>query len=127
MKELLKMFPEKIEVKLGDKVVEIKTIPFGKLPQIADLADKIMNKVQKNPSNDLGITKAVFEIMKEDFEGVVKGLEITTTLDAKEINEMSLEAATFILSNVIEVNADFLSQKVFPQLKIMSESMAKKK
>ena len=127
MKELKVIFPETLEVKFGEEVVKIKTIPFGKLPYMAELADKVIDKIQKNAaSGDLGIAKAIFEIIKIDFEIIVQALTITTSLKKETIESMSLEAASFILTNVVEVNADFLSQKVFPSLKEMAKTLNKK-
>jgi len=127
MKELKVIFPETLEVKLGEEIVQIKTIPFGKLPYMAELADKVIDKIQKNAaSGDLGIAKAIFEIIKIDFEIIVQALTITTSLSKETIESMSLEAASFILTNVVEVNADFLSQKVFPSLKAMAKTLNKK-
>ncbi len=128
LKELKVIYPEKTKVLFGDKEVEIKTIPFGKLPYMAELADKVIEKLEKNKaSGDLGIAKALFEIIKTDLDLITTALTITTSLEKKEIEEMSLQAASFILSNVIEVNASFLSEKVFPELKAMATVMNKKK
>lgn len=122
MKELKEILLPKVEVKIGEQVVEIKRIPFGKLPEIADLANAVISKIQKNSAaGDLGVAQALFEVMKDDFQSLIKALIITTSLDRKYLEEMSLEVATFVITNVVEVNADFLSQKVMPQFATMQK------
>lgn len=124
MRELKSIFPPKTQVMFGEKLVDIKSITLKDLPIVADITEKVFDKIfvlllSGKQDQDLGIAlaKEVISVLKNDVEALQNLLEITTSVPKETIPDISLEAGLFLLDNVLEVNKDFLSQNVLPMAK----------
>lgn len=126
MRELKSIFPPKKQVVFGENLTDIKSIAMKDLPVVAEIAEKIFDKVfslllseAKGPELDAAITKEIILILKNDIGSLQKLLEITTSVEKEIIQDISLEAVLFLLDNVLEVNKDFLYQNILPMAKEM--------
>lgn len=119
MSELETIFSEGREVKIGQRVVVIKTIELGQIPVLVDIATKIYSTMGANKDQKAAITKLV----KEDFESFLQLFVVTTNLDMTEIKKLNIAAATEIFSNVVKDNADFFTQNVLPLASALKETL----
>ena len=62
----------------------------------------------------------------EDFDSVIKLIEITTDLNAEEIKSLNMAALALIATEVISENADFLYQHVLPAFQKVTQSLKEK-
>ena len=129
MKELKTIFPPKIEVLFSDKTIEIKSIALEDVSVLGEIGDKLFNRavaiLKMNLSEtDLGLALAqeLILVLKNDSKLLIQFLQATTTVDPKILPKISLEAAVFLLKEAVEVNKDFLYQKVKPMVQdLMAE------
>ena len=133
MKELKSIFPPKTQVHFGDKLVDVKSITLKDLPVVAEIAEKVFDKImsllfsgKEDQELGLAITKEIIQILKNDIELLQKLIEITTTVEKEIIQDLSLEAGLFLLDSILEVNKDFLSQNVLPRAKELFSKYAQK-
>lgn len=134
MKELLNIFPPKVEVKFGENTVEIKSIELQNISIIGVIADKLFNKavaiIKMNLSEkELGLALAqeFSLLLKDDSKLLIEFLTATTTVDPKILPKISIEATLFLINEVIEVNKDFLYQKVKPMVLDLMSKLGKNK
>lgn len=134
MKELLNIFPPKVEVKFGENTVEIKSIELQNISIIGVIADKLFNKAvaiikMKLSEQELGLALAqeFSLLLKDDSKLLIEFLTATTTVDPKILPKISIEATLFLINEVIEVNKDFLYQKVKPMVLDLMSKLGKNK
>lgn len=133
MKELLSIFPPKVVVHFGDKDVEIKSVELQDMAIVGELGDKLFSKAiallkMKLSPDDLGlaIAQELTTILKNDTKLLIDFLAVTTTVEKSTLQKISIEAALFLITEVIEVNKDFLSQKIVPKAKALAALFVKK-
>ncbi len=133
MKELLSIFPPKILVNFGGENVEIKSVELQDIAIVAELGDKLFSKVMaifkmKMTETDLGLAIAheLIQLLKNDTTLLIKFLSVTTNVKEETLKKISVEAALFLVTEVIEVNKDFLSQKIMPKAKDLAKLFGKK-
>ena len=124
MRELKNIFPPKTKVSFGDDVIEIKSVTFQDLAVVAEIAEKVFDKIfsllmSEKQDQELGvaIAKELISILKNDISLLQKLLTITTTVKPDVIPQISPEATLFLLDEVLEVNKSFLFQNVIPMAK----------
>lgn len=108
-----------------DKVIRINTISVGNIPVVLGLISKYLDlapKIKKESDKNAIIMKAIVE----DFDSVIKLIEITTDLNAEEIKSLNMAALALIATEVISENADFLYQHVLPAFQKVTQSLKEK-
>lgn len=124
MSELKTIFVEGREINvLGTKII-VKTISVGNIPVVLNLANRIFSII-KDLKSDEKYNTAILKAITEDFEGVLKLIEVTTNLDKEDIPNLNISAMTIILAEVIKENSDFLSLHVMPNLQNLLQGLKK--
>ena len=135
MKEIKIIVNEGRKVKLGDDVISVKEFDLKTLPMVVDYFDGIYelidkNSLQKGKGSENAIVteimKAVVLSLKDKTDVIVKIVAASTSMPVSEIAKLPLDAIVALLREVIEVNYDFLSQRVMPLIKEMFDEIGQK-
>lgn len=108
-----------------DKVIKINTISVGNIPVVLNLINKYLDlvpKMKKESDKNAIVMKAIVE----DFDSVIKLIEITTDLSKEDIQNLNMAALALIATEVISENADFLYQHVLPAFQKVTQSLKEK-
>lgn len=121
MKELKDIFPKGSKIKLGEQEVEVKDFAVKDIPEIMEVAARVQAhlEVQK----DIG--KTVVKVLAEDFDGILKAINISTGLENDFLNSLNTDALVFLATEVLEVNLDFFMKKIKPRIEGLAKSLEK--
>src|SRR5690606_6059821 len=103
-------------VKYQDAEIEIKQIYIGDIPYITKLV-KLFTDTKKQDVN-----QKIIKFIEEDFEIASELVSRLTNIPKENFNKVSLDAAIFIIGEIVKENADFLAQKVVPQVTSLIEA-----
>lgn len=133
MKELLSIFPPKVIVKFGDKEIEIKSVELQDMSIVATISDKLFSRAiailqmkLTKEEQGIAIAKEIIDVLKNDTGLFIDFLSATTTVEKETLKKISIEAGLFLITEVIEVNKDFLYQKVMPMIKDLAKAFDQK-
>lgn len=123
LSELSSIFSDGKKLKIGSREVLIKSIAVGDIPLILDIMTKFFEVAPKAKADKAQYKAIITKAVANDFESVIKVLEVTTDLTNEEIKKLNIAAATLIVAEVIKDNADFFQGHVLPVLQGMAQSL----
>lgn len=121
MKELKDIFPTGSKIKLGEQEVEVKDFAVSHIPHIMEVAARVQSHLDQ--TKDIG--KTVVKVLAEDFDGILKAVELSTDLELDFLKKLNTEALIFIASEVVEVNLDFFMKKIKPRIENLAKGLEK--
>lgn len=130
IQQIKEIYPVGTELKFGNDMITIKSIPIGDIDEIGELLVDLVDKtkeVAKNKKDGGFITKLLVDAMKDNKQGVFRLIHSSTGLDVKEIEKYSVEAFMVLLKMVVKENLDFFTMNVAPQLSSLMELMSEAK
>lgn len=123
--ELQSIFSEGKTFKLANKEILIKTISVGDIPVVLTIVNKYL-EVAPHLKDEKKRKAVIIKAVSEDFDSVLKILEVTTDLSKEDIKKLNLAALASISSEVIKENADFLYQHVIPAFQSTFQNLSEK-
>jgi len=123
MKELLDIMPVGVEIKLGDKIVEVKDFAIQDIPKVTSIALKAQESLEKHKGS---VPMTVTDILSKDLDGVLTAISASTGLKINEIKPMNTAALIFLATSVVEVNYDFFMANITPMVESLAKVMEQK-
>ena len=118
--QLESIFVEEYEFKVTEKAsIKIKTIAVGDIPVVLNFMNKYLDAMPKLKSST-DKNQFIIKAIADDFDFIVKLLNITTSLTIEEVKKLNMAALVLISTEVINKNADFLYQNVMPAFQNLS-------
>lgn len=125
MKELKEIFAPHSEIKLGEQIVKVSPFIVKDIPVVVSIITKGFNEIFKPGATDIQTTQNMLNFLLKNLDEAYKLIEMTTQLNKDYFQDKSIETLSFVISEVIEVNYDFLYQKVMLQTGPLREKMMK--
>lgn len=128
MKELKEIYSPFTKIKLAETEVKVTAFKVKDFPRVLNIIGKGIETIfsQKDESQ-MDLAKRLFDFLSKDIDLAYELIEISTDLKKEFLEELSLEAVSFIISEIVEVNHDFLFGKVAPQFQGLMQKVKNKK
>jgi len=114
--ELQQLFPTGKEISIRDENLTIKPFKFGELPKvfkaIEPLSDALTNSLY---AGEFSIT-TIAKMIADGGDSVIDLMVIGSRKERGWITDLEMDEGVLLLTSIIEVNADFFTQKVLPQI-----------
>lgn len=122
--QLASIFSSERDYEIGGKVIKIKDVTIGDIPVFLEIVNKLASAFDTDSKTDLKVGLVISKAIANEFDSVLKILQITTDLDSETIKKLNLAAATKITNEVVKQNLDFLHLHLVPALGQIKESFA---
>ena len=139
MKEIKIILNEGEKVKLGDEVLTVREFDLQTIPSVIEYFDHIystvdQNKIQKAMSSKKGgddvivmeLMKAIGFSLKDKLPTVLRIVGACCNYPVSDLQKLPLDAVLQLVKIVIEVNYNFLSQRVMPIVNSLFAEIAQK-
>jgi hypothetical protein len=107
--DLTELLPLPLELKLGGKTLALSPLKVGELTAFSRAIAPVIAVLQAGDADLLGL-------IANHTETVVTAVAVAAREPREWINDLTVGELVLLAAKVIEVNADFLSRSVLPQI-----------